>query len=141
MSGLCEPEQHNLEKTVKQILRIQVVAGVVAMVVLWVVSTAGDTGHALDSLTAALYGSLLPIIGTMISARSAQRSSRIAATGSNMAMVPIFSGLMLKLGIMGGGIGVGLVFLSLDAMPLLVSFAIVKMSSVFSMLPHLLVKN
>ena len=101
----------------------------------------GESGSVAAGVIAVGYGSMLALTGTMISARSAQRSSDFAATGSNnMAMVPIFSGLVLKLVIMGGGVGLGLV-LGLDAIPLLVAFAVVKMSSIFAILTQPIVKS
>jgi len=122
-------------------LLIQGVAASIALMAFLAHSALGESDNVVAVLIAACYGSMLALIGTMISARSARRSSDFLATSSNMAMVPIFSGLVLKLVIMGGGIGLGLVLLGLDAIPLLVAFAVVKMSSVFSILAHPIAKG
>ncbi|MCY4051177.1 MAG: hypothetical protein OXF60_06775 [Gammaproteobacteria bacterium] len=134
MSDYTESERHDLNRAVKQIIRIQSVASVTVLIAFILYYKFGGSGDVMTAMIAVVYGSMLALIGTMISARSARRSSDFAATGSNAAMVPIFSGLVLKLIVMGGGIGLGLVFLNLDSVPMLVSFAVVKISSVFSIL-------
>ncbi|MYJ52843.1 MAG: hypothetical protein F4093_09330 [Gammaproteobacteria bacterium] len=133
MSGLSAHKRHDLKGTVRQVLLLQGIAAsavvliVLAHAMLWMPQ--GVAGR----LAAAIYGSLLAVGGTMLSARSVRRSSRVAATGSGAALVPIFSGLVLKLVAIGGGIGIGLVYFGLEAISLLTGFIVVQMSSVFSM--------
>ncbi len=141
MPEYSESGRHDLNRAVRQILLIQGVAASIALMAFLAHSALGESDNVVAVLIAACYGSMLALIGTMISARSARRSSDFLATSSNMAMVPIFSGLVLKLVIMGGGIGLGLALLGLDAIPLLVAFAVVKMSSVFSILAHPIAKG
>lgn len=141
MLGDSESGRHDLNRTVRQILLIQGVAALIVLMAFAAYFALEGSENVATGLIAAGYGSMLALIGTVISARSVRRSSDFAATGSNMAMVPIFSGLVLKLIVMGGGIGLGLVLLGLDAIPLLVAFAAIKMSSIFSILVQPIVKS
>lgn len=141
MPDYSESGRHDLNRAVRQILLIQSVATSIVLIAFVAYFVLGEPENVAAGLIAVGYGSMLALIGTVISARSARRSSDFAATGSHMAMVPIFSGLALKLVVMGGGIGLGLVLLGLDAIPLLVAFAVVKMSSIFSILAQPIVKS
>ncbi|MYB34747.1 MAG: hypothetical protein F4X92_06425 [Gammaproteobacteria bacterium] len=141
MPDCSESGRHDLNRAVRQILLLQSVAAAIVLMAFVAYFALRESENVATGLIAAGYGSMLALIGTMISARSAQRSGDFAATGSNMAMVPIFSGLVLKLVVMGGGIGLGLALLGLDAIPLLVAFAVVKMSSMFSILVQPIVKS
>ncbi len=134
MSDYPGPERHDLNRAVKQILRIQSMATLVVLIALLLYYSYSGSGNMTTGMIAVVYGSMLALTGTLISARSARRSGDFAAAGSNAAMVPIFSGLVLKLIVMGGGIGLGLILLNLDPAPMLISFAVVKISSVFSIL-------
>ncbi len=141
MLGDSESGRHDLNRTVRQILLIQSVVASIVLMAFAAYFALGGLENVATGLIAAGYGSMLALIGTVISARSVRLSSDFAVTGSNMVMVPIFSGLVLKLIVMGGGIGLGLVLLGLDAIPLLVAFAVVKMGSMFTILVQPIVKN
>ncbi|MCY4148291.1 MAG: hypothetical protein OXD44_10700 [Gammaproteobacteria bacterium] len=141
MPDYSESGRHDLNRAVRQILLIQGTAASIVLMAFVACFALGASENLAMNLVAAGYGSLLALIGTMISARSARRSGDFAVTNSNMAMVPIFSGVVLKLVVVGGGIGLGLVWLGLDAIPVLVAFAVVKMSSMFSILAHPIVKS
>lgn len=130
------PDRHDLTRAVKQVLLVQGITALAVLIAFLTHSVLGEPENMAGRLAAVCFGSMLALTGTLISARSARSSSHAAATGSNMAMVTIFSGLVLKLVIMGGGIAVGLVVLSIDALPLLAAFAAVKISSVFAVLAY-----
>ncbi len=72
-----------------------------------------------SSALAALFGSALGIVGTLVSARSVKRTSRHAGAGPVYSLVPVYMGEVQKLLIIGVGVALGLVVLDLPAMFLL----------------------
>ena len=61
------------------------------------------------SVKAVAFGSALGIANTVLSARSVKRSSQAVLTAPNLAMMPIYAGLLNKLIVVGGGIALGLI--------------------------------
>lgn len=118
-----------LEQKVRQVLVYQAVAagcllaGVVAHNA-WAVAENPET-----RLVSTLSGSVLALCGTLLNARSVRKSSGAAVRGSAAALIPIFSGLLGKLVIIGGGIAFGLVYLDLDPVLLVASYLLVQFMS------------
>lgn len=85
-------------------------------------------------LGACLYGAALSLVGTMLASRSfARASGAVLKPGpSELAMLPIYSGLISKLLIVGGGIGFGLMALRLDAVLVVTAYIIVQFSSAWA---------
>lgn len=81
-------------------------------------------------LQATVYGSGLAIVGTILSARSIRRSSRYLGQS---ALVPIYSGLLNKLVIVGGGIAVGLIVFALHPMFVVTGYLVVQLASAWTM--------
>ena len=88
-----------------------------------------DTGRLTDNVLASLYGSSLSLAGTLLASRSVKRAAKVAGESGSLAMVPIYSGLLNKLVIVGGGIGFGLVFLGLDPIFLVTGFIVVQLAT------------
>ena len=85
-------------------------------------------------LAASIYGSMLAIVGTILSARSIRsRNTKhrkdVSATDA-LILVPIYSGLLNKLVIVGGGIGFGLIVLGFDAVFVVMGYFIVQLAVV-----------
>ena len=84
-------------------------------------------------LRASIYGSVLAITGTILSARSIRRSAR--SSGSNAdelgfsALIPIYSGLLNKLVIVGGGIAFGLIWLGLEPVFVISGYIVVQIAA------------
>ena len=111
-----------------KILSVQLVAtaGLAAIVALWSLSD-GEAGW-WNNLLACLYGSALALAATLLAARSVRRAARVAGRSATMAMLPIYSGLLNKLVIVGGGIGFGLVFLGLDPMFVVTGYIVAQLA-------------
>lgn len=62
------------------------------------------------------YGALLGLFGTLVTSRSVMRSSDSAASQPNLALLPVFSGMLQKLLIVALGIGAGIKILGLEAL-------------------------
>ena len=96
-------------------------------------SLSGSTTELLGKLRAAVYGSVLAIAGTILSARSIRRSARYSAVDGNelsfSALVPIYSGLLNKLVIVGGGIAFGLVWLGLEPVYVVLGYIVVQVAA------------
>lgn len=60
------------------------------------------------------YGAILGMTGTLISKRSADRSSQAAIAAPGVGMAPVYMGLINKLLIVAGGLAFGLVILGLE---------------------------
>jgi len=132
-----------LEQSIKRALLLQcifsvvILLGIVAyeMVSLGVFnhSFPGSTMGLLEKLRASIYGSVLAITGTILSARSIRRSAR--SSGSNVdelgfsALVPIYSGLLNKLVIVGGGIAFGLIWLDLEPVFVITGYIVVQIAA------------
>ncbi len=90
-------------------------------------------------LKASIYGSALAISGTILSAGSI-RSRPIRKTAVNaasregsddasaLALLPIYSGLLNKLVIVGGGIGFGLIALDLEPVLVVLGYFVVQVA-------------
>ena len=96
-------------------------------------SLSGSTTDLPGKLGAALYGSVLAIAGTILSARSIRRSARYSGGEGNelgfSALVPIYSGLLNKLFIVGGGIAFGLIWLDLKPVFVVLGYIVVQIAA------------
>ncbi len=128
-SGECVQHGGRLEQKVRQVLVCQAVAagcllaGVVAHNA-WTVAESPEI-----RLVSTLSGSVLALCGTLLNARSVRKSSGVAARGNVATLIPIFSGLLSKLVIVGGGIAFGLVYLDLDPVLLVASYLLIQFMS------------
>ncbi len=118
-----ETLEHTLESNVRRILILQLsLAMIVASVILvwWVAQQGWPSGweRAKGSILGLLYGALVGMVGTMLSKRAADRSSRAIVDAPRLAMLPVYLGLVNKLLIVGGGLAFGPIFFGLG--PILV---------------------
>jgi hypothetical protein len=132
-----------LEQSIKRALLLQCIFSILVLAGIYVhdlVSTSASmdslsrtTSDLPGKLRAALYGSVLAIAGTILSARSIRRSARYSAgDGKEMsfsALVPIYSGLLNKLVIVGGGIAFGLIWLDLEPVYVVLGYFVVQVAA------------
>ncbi len=125
-----------LEQSIKRILVAQILVFVSLFVVFlgYLAFTGGDGFiQSATKLGALAYGSMLAITGTILSARSLRRTvGKAGEELSQAALIPIYSGLLNKLVIVGGGIAFGLIVLDLEPLLVVTSYFIVQMSSIVS---------
>jgi len=126
----------SLEQDVKGVLILQFGAAVIMLVciAIYVLISGNNWPLLLANFKASVYGSMLAIIGSILSARSVRRSSPLdgekAVPGqAPVSLVPIFSGLLNKLVIVGGGIGFGLVYLGLNPILVVLSYLLVQIAA------------
>ena len=129
---------HNgsLQKNIKGVLTAQCVMAVlvVVLVLIHYLYSGYHVELLLTRLYACLYGAALAITGSLLSARAIRRSSplgddKLVPGQAPVSLVPIFSGLLNKLVIVGGGIGFGLIVLGLDPILVVTSFLLVQIST------------
>ena len=124
-----------LEQSIKGVLVLQLLATVVAMICITAVSYF-TTVKLLAALYAGLFGAALAIISTLLSARSMRRADQAEkrlGESAKYSLAPIFSGLLNKLVIVGGGIGFGLV-IGLNPIILIAVYLFVQMSAAIRLL-------
>jgi hypothetical protein len=128
-------ESSILENSVRRVLVLQ--GGIMILVLLIVAATlfltTGWDGAGVK-LASSAYGSVLAITGTILSARSIRRASKGVGETEQIAMVPIYSGLLNKLVIVGGGIAFGLIIIGLDPVLVVTGNNIVQLSTAWTML-------
>jgi len=122
-----------LEKSIKGVLILQcvVVCFLFVCLVIYSVLLHDNLTFIETQLKALLYGAALAIISTMLTARSMRRSDKAArkTRGKTTAsLAPVFSGLLNKLVIVGGGLGFGLV-IGLDPIFVISTYLIVQISA------------
>lgn len=83
-----------------------------------------------ESALATLYGCLLGIANTLITARSVGRSSRAVESGlpegSEVSLLPLYIGLVNKLLVIAGGIVLGAILLKLHPLYMVLGFAVLQ---------------
>ncbi len=109
--------------SVRRVLKTQVAMTIALLVgvFLW------SSPHA---AIAAAYGAALGMVGTLISARSAKRSSDHALERPEVALVPVYSGAVQKLLLVAAGVALGIVSLALDPLYLVIGLALVQLGYV-----------
>lgn len=132
-----------LEQGVKSVLILQCAATLIAL--LTIVGTGllvgDDMTDCLARVKAAAYGAILAISGTLLSARSVRRSTdakyqRPDAGLAPVSIAPIFSGVVNKLVIVGGGIALGLIALELSPIHLVSVYLIVQIAGASQLLMY-----
>ena len=126
------PEKSLLDQSVRRVLRIQLVAAALVLAVTGSLALLPALPLGAGALAAAAYGCALGFAGTLLSARSVRRTSADAEDGAGL--VPIFSGLVNKLFIVGGGIAFGLIVLGLEPMLTVTGYFVVQMASIWALL-------
>ncbi len=126
-TGEVENSQDStLERSIKGVLVSQCIAVVAVVVgIMLFYFLQGDDAVAMK-LKAAIYGSVLAIAGTILSARSVRRFSQAASKTGNSAMLPVFFGLLNKLVVVGGGIAFGLIVLGLEPILVVTGYLVVQ---------------
>jgi hypothetical protein len=136
-----------LESNITGVLKLQAVASIVILLIVYCLTLLPPVWEIqswkivsfTELLTSSAYGALLAIIGTLLSARSIRRSAKasddeLVDGQGHLFMVPVFSGLLNKLVIVGGGIAFGLVVLNLIPMLVIASYLIVQITSAIQLL-------
>ena len=127
--------EQSFSATLKQILVLQ--TGVSALLLCLIALShqvfldAANVPSLADQLKSSLYGSVLAIAGTILSARSVQRATKVAGGQALSGMVPIFAGLLNKLVIVGGGIAFGLIVMGLEPLWLVIGYAVTQLSTLW----------
>lgn len=85
-------------------------------------------------MIAVAFGSFLAIVATLLTARGVRRASPTDADSVEpgqvpVSMVPIFSGLLNKLVIVGGGIAFGLIVWELNPILVVLSYLVVQIAA------------
>ena len=134
-------EAQILRQALKQALALQCIATIVLLfvVAVWlaVVGAREVTWFSVvqGGFGSTLYGALLAVAGTALSARSVMRGLGSGAERSGWsAMGPIYVGLLNKLVIIGGGIACGLIFLRLAPLWLVTGYIVVQIAGAGVML-------
>ncbi len=127
-------EAPTLLPDLKRVLVLQSITMVMLLLVIaiWLVVRVGDATQSVTvwpSLGATIYGAILALTGTILSARSVMRGFGQGGdqTGGS-AMVSIYAGLLNKLVIVGGGIAFGLIFLGLQPIYVVTGYMVVQIS-------------
>ena len=128
----------DLETNVSGVFKLQALTTVL-MLVLVTLGSLWLQADILLNAKSSLLGALLSVIGTWLSARSVRRTRKVKDEElvdgqGHFFMVPVFSGLINKLIIVGGGIAFGLVVLGLEPILLVLSYLAVQITSAFQLL-------
>lgn len=81
----------------------------------------------LSAVLSSLLGAVLAMVNTWITQRSIQKSSDLAYATPDMAMLPVFSGLVQRLLVFATGILVGVLLLQLLPLYILVGFIVLQL--------------
>lgn len=129
-----------LEYSVRSMLLIQCFATLFCVLLVAGISLLlGNNAAILMNIKAALFGAVLAVSGTLLSARSVRRSTELKpeqqdAGQSPVSLVPIFSGMLNKLVIVGGGLAFGLIVLGLSPIYVIASYLLVQISGASQLL-------
>ena len=130
--GSPEVSQNSaLERSIRGVLVSQIIATVLVLLSMSVFCMLVEQNMAywFVKLKSASYGSLLAIAGTILSARSIKRTGLCASESGQVSMVPVFSGLLNKLVIVGGGIAFGLIVLELEPIVVVTGYFVVQIAA------------
>lgn len=132
-----------LKKDVRGVLKIQCLSSglIMALVIIYSLYSEYPFELLVSNLTACLYGAALAITASLLTARSIRRSSplgdeKMLPGQAPVSLAPIFSGLLNKLVIVGGGIGLGLVVFGFDPMLVVLSYLVVQISAAMQLIMH-----
>ena len=112
-----EPNE-TLEQSVRRILVLQLFLALIAAAILLaigVLTKGWEVGvdQVKTPALGLLYGAAVGMMGTLLSKRSADRSSRAIVETPRYALLPVYIGLVNKLVIVGGGLAFGPIALGL----------------------------
>ena len=126
----------SLKEDVRGVLKMQCLSSalIMTLVVIYSIYSEYPFDLLVSKLVACLYGAALAITASLLTARSVRRSSPLDTEKTlpgqaPVSLSPIFSGVLNKLVIVGGGIGFGLVVLELDPILVVFSYLVVQMSA------------
>ena len=127
----------SLAQSVKAVLLIQIIAAGLLLLIVGIyhlLSTDGSLHGIYADFAAIVYGSALAIAATVLTARSVRRASpdgenKTLPGQAPVSLLPIFSGLLNKLVIVGGGIGFGLIVWGLDPIYVVLSYLLVQLAA------------
>ncbi len=107
----------------------------VAQSAILVIASAGiGLFSGLQGAAAVAFGSVIGILLTWITARSVRRSSTAVLRHPGKAMLPLYSGLVQKLLIGGGGIVFGFTVLQLDPLFIVLGFGLSQLGFMAALL-------
>ena len=106
-----------MNHTVRQVLLAQAICAAVLLIgVAGASLMLGADDNPLPRIVAAAYGAGLGITATIVTARSVVKSAQAAAAQPHFGLLPVFSGLLVKLALVAGGAYVGLAVFNLGAL-------------------------
>lgn len=131
----------SLTQSVRAVLLLQSAAAAVLLLVTMVFSFYSAGTDLVANLAAVFFGSLLAMVATLLTARSVRRASPAGAGKEQpgnppVSMVPIFSGLLNKLVIVGGGIAFGLIVWDLNPIFVVLSYLVVQIAAAGQLLQN-----
>jgi hypothetical protein len=129
-------EKETLEHSVRRVLILQSTLTVllVLSVFAYGIATEGMQQGIYRTAANAIacgYGALLGIAATLLTRRSVNRSSEAAMRTPQFAMLPVYMGLLNKLLIVGGGLGIGLVTLGLAPIFVVSGFLVTQLALIW----------
>ncbi|NNC99216.1 MAG: hypothetical protein HKN85_03445 [Gammaproteobacteria bacterium] len=129
----------SLDSNISDVLILQCIATSIVLLAVLAHSLVlvGEDIQLLAKLKAAAFGSSLALISTILSARSMRRTQHTASDEDSslgrFSMAPVFSGLLNKLVIVGGGIGFGLI-VGLNPILVVLTYLLVQISAAAQLL-------
>ncbi len=128
---LPHPATPGLGRSVRRVLAAQAVLALLLAALMLLATAVWQGPAALATLglaraKAAAFGSLLGILATVATARSVLKSSRAAEENPHLALLPVYSGLLLKLLIVAGGAFVGMVYWRFGPFPVALGYLTVQ---------------
>ena len=142
-------QDSSLRRSIAAVLKRQVLSTALLLVVIVLagLATPGSAGpELLEQVVSAGYGALLAVLATLITARSVRQASLqasrqaggqhddngetgVQAPGQQpISLAPVFVGLLNKLIIIGGGIGLGLIVFQFNPILVVVGFLLVQLA-------------
>ena len=121
----------DMARSVKRVLAAQLGLGILLIALVALATVVWSGTAALGTLgaariKAAAFGSLLGILATVATARSVVKSSRAVMKNPHFGMLPLYSGLLLKLLIVAGGVFWGLVHWQLGPLYVVLGYTIMQ---------------
>ena len=114
-----------LKSGIRRVLLAQAVIALVLAGCSWFVSGA-------PAALSIGYGALLGLMSALVTGRSVMRSSESAVSRPNLALLPVYSGMLQKLLIAALGVGIGIKLLNLQPVFMLSGLLASQMAYVFA---------
>lgn len=134
-----------LTQSIRQVLQRQACLALLLVALAFLMTALGSGTDALATLgwsraKALAFGALIGILATLVTARSVIKSSHAverADLGAQLGMLPIYSGLLLKLIVVAGGAFFGMVYLGLGPLHVVLGYITMQAGYVWAALnPH-----